>query len=178
MRDVLLRSNSLWANRCSHFTSSFLDTSCSSLDHSCRPWRFSSSRTQSFWGLWAGFSKVPIGRTTGGILLARTTLPTITLAGIINGWALRFLKQIGTLGELGCNSLYMVVSITEVANWEPCAGLVSTWTHVHCPKMSVLPWMLMVLNGGMVTFCVIWKCPWMSSRQNSLGAGGLGPQRE
>ena len=129
---------------------------------------------QSFWGLWVGFSEVPIGRMTGGTLLARVTLPTTIMAGITMGQALRFLKQIGTLEDLGHNPPYMAVSITEVGNWEPCSGSVSTWTCIQCPQMSAFPWVLMVPNGRMVTFHMVWTCPWMSSRQNSLATGESG----
>ena len=58
MRDIFPRSKLLWANRCSHLTSSFLACSCSSLGHSSRPYRFSPSRIQSFQGSWAVFLQV------------------------------------------------------------------------------------------------------------------------
>ena len=79
MRDVFARSKLLWTNRYSHLTSSFLACLCSSMGYSSRPQRFSSSRIQSFQDLWVGLSKVPVGRTTGGTLLAGVTLLTTTL---------------------------------------------------------------------------------------------------
>ena len=96
MRDIFPRSRSLWENRCSHLTSSFLAWSHSSSCHSSRPWRFSSSRIQSFWGSQAGSPEAPTWRATSDTQLAGATLPTTTLVGITKGWALRFHKQIGT----------------------------------------------------------------------------------
>ena len=133
------RSKSLQANRCSHLTSGFLACSCSSLGHSSRPWRFSSSKIQSFWGPQVGFSEVLIRRTTSGTLLAGVTIPTTTLVGMTVGQAPRFIKQISTQEELVCNSPYVAVSTMEVGNQEPCADSVSTWTCIQCPQTSVLP---------------------------------------
>ena len=90
------------------------------------------------------------------------------------GWALRFLRQTGTRDELGCNFPYAVISSMEAGNLGPHASSVSTWTHIQWPWMSVLPWMFIVQNGGMVTLCVVWTYPWMSSRWNPLGAVGSG----
>ena len=44
-----------------------------------------------------------------------------TLVGITIRWALRFLKQIGTQDEPGCNSLYIVVGTMEAGQLgAPC----------------------------------------------------------
>ena len=48
IRAVLPRSRSLWANRCSHLSSSSLDFSCSGLGHSLRLWRSRASKTHPF----------------------------------------------------------------------------------------------------------------------------------
>ena len=90
--------------------------------------------------------------------------------------ALRFLRQIGTWEEPRCNSPYVAVGIMEAGNWGPCAGSASMWTHMQCPKMPVLPCMLMVPNRGMVTLQVVQTGPWTSSRQNSLDAVGSEPR--
>ena len=110
------------------------------------------------------------GRTTSGTWLAGVTLPTIALVGTTMGQALRFLGQIGTWEEPGCNPPYMAVGTTEVGNWWPCAGSASMSTHIQCPWMPVLPCMLMVPNGEIVTLHVVWRCPRTSSMQNSLCA--------
>ena len=167
IRDVFPRSRSLCANRCSHLISSFLACSCSPLGKSSRPWRFNSSRIQSFPGLWADLPEVPIGRATGGTWLAAVTFLTM-LAGITMWWALKFLRQIDSQEEPWCNSPCVVVDAMEAHSWRPHAGSVSIWTHIQCPWMSVLPWIFMVPNGGMVTLCVVQTCPWMSSRWNFL----------
>ena len=64
-----------------------------------------------------GLSEVPIRRTTCGTLLARVILPTATLAGITMGWVLRFLKQISTQEELGCNAPYVAVGTVGAGDW-------------------------------------------------------------
>ena len=148
--------------------------SCSSLGHSSRPWRFNSSRIQPFWGPQADSPKVPIGGTTSGTLLTGVTFPTSTLVGITMGWAVRFLRQISTWKEHGHISPYVVVGMMETGSWGPHAGSASMWTCIQCPWMSVLLWTLMVPNRGMLTFHVVWICPWTLSRQNSFDAVGLG----
>ena len=135
--------------------------SCSSLGHSSRPRRFNSRIfVGGHWQIW---------RTISGTWSARVALPTTTLVGITMGWALRFLRQIGTQEEPGCNSPYVVVGTMEVGSWGPCAGSVSMWTCIQYPETSVLPWILMVPSRGIVTLCVVKTCPWTCSRQNSLG---------
>ena len=49
--------------------------------------------------------------------------------------------------------------------------------HMQCPQTPVLPCMLIVPNGGMSTLHVVQRCPCISSRQNSLGAVGLGSDK-
>ena len=149
-KDVLPRSRSLQANRCSHLSSSSLACSCSASGYSFRPWRFNSSRIHSFLGPQVDPPKVSIRRTMSSTWLAGVTLPTIAFAGTSMGWALRFLRQIGTQEDLGCNSPYVAVGTTEVGNWGPHAGSASMWTCIQWPLTTVLPWMLMVPNGGMV----------------------------
>ena len=151
MRDVFPKSRSLQVKRCSHLTSSFLAWSHSSLGHSSRPWRFRSSRIQFFQVPWEVFHKASVRRVTGSTWLAGVTLPATTLMAIMMGWALRFLKQIGTWEDPGCNSLYVVVGTTEVGIWGHHACSVSMWTCMQCPGMSVLLCILTVANGGMVT---------------------------
>ena len=114
-----------------------------------RPWRFNSSTIQSFWGPWEDIHEAPIGRTTGGIWSARVTLPMTSLVGITKGWALRFLKQIGTQEEPGCNTPYVAVGTMEVGSWGPHAGSASMWTCIQWPQTSVLPCILTISNGGM-----------------------------
>ena len=125
-----------------------------------------------FQGPWLGSPEATIGRTTGGTWLAGVTLPMTILAGITMGCALRFLKQIGTQEESGCNSPYVAVSTMEPGSCRPHADSASTWTHMQNPQTSMLPCVLTVENGGMVTLCVVWTCPWTPSRENSLGAVG------
>ena len=60
--------------------------------------------------------EVSTRRATGSTQLAGVTLPTTSLMGIMMGWALRFLKQIGTWEEPGCNSLYVAVKTMEVGS--------------------------------------------------------------
>ena len=93
------------------------------------------------------------------------------------GQALRFLRQTGIHKEPGCNSPYMVGGTMEVAICGPHDGYVSTRTCTQCPQTSVLLWMFIVPNRGMMTLCVVWMCPWMSSKQNPVGAVGQGLQR-
>ena len=59
----------------------------------------------SLWGQWADSPKVSVGRTISSTWLAGETLPTNTLVGTSMGWALRFLRQIGTQEEPGSNSV-------------------------------------------------------------------------
>ena len=152
MRDIFPRSMSLQENRCSHLISSFLAWSCSSFGHVSRPWKFNSSKIYSFWRPWADSPEAPM-RTTGGTWLAGVTLPTTTLAGITMRWACRFLKQMGTQEDPGCNSPHVVVSTMEADSWESHAGLASMWAHMQCPQKSVLPCISMVPNRGKVTLC-------------------------
>ena len=136
---------------CSHLNSSSLACSCFTSGHSSRPWRFNSSRIHPLQGMWMDSPGISIGRTTGTTWLARVTLPTIALVGTLMEWAFRFLTQIGTWEEPRCNSPYVAVGTTEVGNWGPQAGAATMWTCMHCPQMPVLPCMLMVSNGRMVT---------------------------
>ena len=104
IKDVLSRSRSLQANRCSHLSSSFLACSCSAPGHSARPWRFIASRIHPICEPWANPPEASIGKTTRGTWSEGVTLPTTALAGTSMGQALRFLRQIGTLEDPGCNS--------------------------------------------------------------------------
>ena len=132
IREVFPRSRSLQANRCFHLTSSFLSWSCSSLGHSSRPWWFSSFRIHPFWGIQADSPKVSIWRATSGTWFAGATLPTTTFVWITMGQALRFLRQIGTWQEPGCNSPYLAVSTTEVGSWGA-----SCWLSKHMDPCTV-----------------------------------------
>ena len=51
IRAVQPRSRSLWANRCSHLSSSSVACSCSASGHSPGPWRSRASKIHLFWGL-------------------------------------------------------------------------------------------------------------------------------
>ena len=65
---------------------------------------FNASRIHPFCGPQVDPPKVSVGRTTSSTWLAGTTLPMIVLAGTSMGWALRFLRQIGTWEDLRSNS--------------------------------------------------------------------------
>ena len=79
-------------------------------------------------------------------------LPTMALAGTSMDWDLMFHRQMGTQEGPGCKSPYIAVSTMEAGNWGPCAGSASTQTCMQCIQAPVLPCILMVPNGGMVTF--------------------------
>ena len=159
-------------NRCSHLSSNSLAYFCSSLSHSLRPWRSRASKTHPFGGLSLASSEVLVRRTTSGTWLAGVTCPTMVLVGISMEQVLKLCRQIGTLEDPGCSSPWVTVGTTAVGNWGPGVSSVSTWTHIQCPLTLELVCTLTVLNGGMVTFCVVWTGPLMSSRQNSLTSTG------
>ena len=52
-----------------------------------------------------------------GTWLAGVTFLMMTLVGIAMGWALQFLRQIGTWDKPGCNSPNKVAGTMEVGNW-------------------------------------------------------------
>ena len=174
MRDIFPRSRSLWANRGSNLVSSSLACFCSSSGQLSRPWRFNSSRIKYFEGSPADPPGVHVGRVTGGTQLAGVTFLMMTMAGTTMGQAPRFLRHIGTWEGPRCNSPYVVAGTREVGSWGPMLPL-----QVHGPACSALRHLsghgiFMVPNRGMVNLCVVQTCPWMSSRQNSLDAVGLG----
>ena len=114
-----------------------------------------------------------LGRMAHVTRLAGVTFLT-TLAGTTIGQAPRFPRQIGTWEDPWCNSPYMVAGTMEAGSWVPWAGSASTCTCIQCPQMSVWLWIFMDPNGGMMTLCVVWTCPWLSTRQNPLCTVGSG----
>ena len=103
-------------------------------------------------------------------LVGQSDLTNKYFVSITMGWASRFLRQIGTREESGCNFPYVAVGTMGVGRWGSHAGLASMWACMQYPQMLVLPYILMVPNRGIVTLYVVQVCCWTSTRQNSLGA--------
>ena len=74
---------SLWANRCSHLSSSSLACCSSTSGHSAKPWRFNSFRIHPFWGLCMESPGASIRRTTNGTWLARGTCQQLLWQGLL-----------------------------------------------------------------------------------------------
>ena len=161
----------LWANRCSHLSSSSLACSCSTSGHSSMSWRFNSSRIHPFQGPQADPPRVSIGRATGGTWFTGATLPTVTLVGTLVEQALSPSGKLALRGNPGVTLLMWQLVPQRWAH----AGSASTLTHMQCLQMPVLPCMVMVPNSGMVTLWVVWTGPWRSCKQNSQDAAGLEP---
>ena len=107
-------------------------------------------------------------------LVGHSDLANNYLAGTSMGWVLRFLRQIGTGEEPGCNSI-CGSQYHGGGQVGPLTGSASMYTLIQCPQMLVLSCMLIVPNRRIVTLHVVWTCPLTSSRQNSLGAVVLDP---
>ena len=101
IRVVLPRSRSLWANRCSHLSSSSLACSCSALGHSPRPWRSRPPRAILF-GVAGGCPQGFLQEDHWWYLVGRHDLPNHCLGGVFNRMSAHISQQMGTQDDPRC----------------------------------------------------------------------------